>query len=649
MRPGRSTRSQTEFMRMLDVGKRKDRRSHRFHTGLRWMRAGCLGALVILMCAAVSSQERRGLPEDPVARVGNETITAADLLRRMELMPFPDALQPGRPDAAKRKALYALIAERVLANEARRQHLAEDETTLRMRRELENLFIRDELFKREVERKAEPREADIREGLRRFTWEVTVVSYLVRTEEDGKRLANELRHQGEAAMPKDIFTALVTERDTIRIHFDGPDSSFENAAYAIGEGGVSATFRSSKLGWAVLSLIATNPYRIAEHMKPEEQRRHVEQALRRRIETELQDLYARKILATRTALADSAVFNLFADSLIAMWKSDPAYFHRKEGYVVTSDMIDLLIDRLMPFLGRTYVHIEDGDLTLAQVLEMLRYEDFLCAAYEGWEARRELNEEVKHVVGRELLAREGRRLHLESSKPVQADLAMWEGFWAARALTNRVRDTLRIGDEEILDHFVRNVRVFGASYEVNIREILCKDIQRASAILDSLRRGRSLEALATECSLRRDWAERGGESGYFAVADHPVLGFRALLATSGGLQGPFQLDGGYSLFLVLGTRRTKQAITGFDTLRRHVAARLLDDKRRTTMDRYVASLARDENVSVDEDGLKKIHPTMVPMFTRRFMGFGGMMSATPILLRQWEWYDEFKRAAMIIP
>ena len=37
------------------------------------------------------------------------------------------------------------------------------------------------------------------------------------------------------------------------------------------------------------------------------------------------------------------------------------------------------------------------------------------------------------------------------------------------------------------------------------------------------------------------------------------------------------------------------------------------------------------------------------MFTQRFMGFGGMMTAVPLLMQQWEWMKEYEQLAKVIP
>ena len=67
-----------------------------------------------------------------------------------------------------------------------------DEKTGLMKRELENVFVRDELYKREIVAHAAPSPQEIAEGMARIVKEVQVLSFLVRSESEGASLAHML-------------------------------------------------------------------------------------------------------------------------------------------------------------------------------------------------------------------------------------------------------------------------------------------------------------------------------------------------------------------------------------------------------------------------------------------------------------------------
>ena len=580
--------------------------------------------------------------------VGKKAITAAELIKRIEMVPFPAKQQSAQSDEMKLKALYALIAEKVLANEARRAGIHEDKITTLMYHELESLFIRDELFKREVESKATPTEEEVFAGMNRLQWELKVISFLVRSEADGWELVRHLRTSKPDSMIGRLPASLFTELDTIKIRFGGPDSVYEKVAFSLGSSKVSKPFYSHNLGWSVLYLLEkyTNPQ--VANMNIDERRNLVQKILKVRDAQVFGDRYSLGILATKSAVADSNVFTTFADAIVALRKEiDPRYYQRKSGYMITSEMVDVLIDRLRPILDTTFINIPDGPMTLGEVLEMLRYENFISRSLDGFSFMVELNEEIKHLVANEFLAREGRRQNLQYSASVRNDLSLWTDYWAARQLYYTVRDSVTVSDEDILQHLVKNKEFFGRYYQVNVREILCRSLQDASLILDQLQHGEDFERLASQYSIRTEWKKNGGESGFFTVLRNPELGFRAMLSDTGKLEGPYKFPEGYSLFSVLGKRRTKEATVGFDSLAHNVRARLTSEKRKQTTDRFIARLAEEQRVVIDQRKLKTIKLTSIPMFAQRFMGFGGMMTAVPVFLQQWDWIKEFQKKTSI--
>ena len=596
------------------------------------------------------SQDRAVIPQDTLARVGLSAITAHDLLERLELGPFPGKDKPSRFDSVKVKALLSLIAEKVLANEAIRTSISENGVSKLMHHELENLFIRDELFKREVETNATPTPAEVTTGMYRLRWKLKVIAFLVRSEVEGKALVRRLRENKTKNILQGLRRDLFTEVDTIVIRFGGPDSAYENAAYSLRQTRVTQPFYSQNLGWSVLYLLekAVNPE--SAKMTLDERSRNVEKTLKERHEQELGERYTLAVLSAKSAVADSNILNILANSIIELRREiEPKYYQRNGGYMITSEMVDVLIERLKPFLDTTFIAIHEGNMTLGELLEMFRYENFISKSLDGFSFKWELNEEVKHLVGNELLAREGRRQLLQNSTPVQHDMARWNSFWSARQLYYAVRDSVHVTNEDIMEYLLKTKEYFGRSYEVNVREILTHTLETATRVINEVQRGKSMEVLVPQYSMRAEWVKNGGESGYFIIVQHPEIGFRALFAEPGKLIGPVRLDEGYSIFTVLGKRRTKDALVSFDTLCQNVRNRLTAEKRKHATDRFIANLAREQQVRIDYKKLKMVKPTRIQMFAQRFMGFGGMMTAVPLFMLQWDWIKEFEQTAKVIP
>src|SRR5437870_7370568 len=90
------------------------------------------------------------LSRDTLAWVGSRAVTAEDLVRRVELMPWQNPESPGGVDTANVRALEALVAEKLLAQEAERQGVGNGGRIAGMRRALVRALSRDALYRHEV-------------------------------------------------------------------------------------------------------------------------------------------------------------------------------------------------------------------------------------------------------------------------------------------------------------------------------------------------------------------------------------------------------------------------------------------------------------------------------------------------------------------
>ena len=83
---------------------------------------------------------------DTLAWVDGHAITADDLRRRIELMPWPVKHGNASLDSARVKALESLVAEQLLAEQARREGLDQSNRLVRTREALRKTLVRDALY-----------------------------------------------------------------------------------------------------------------------------------------------------------------------------------------------------------------------------------------------------------------------------------------------------------------------------------------------------------------------------------------------------------------------------------------------------------------------------------------------------------------------
>jgi hypothetical protein len=611
-----------------------------------------LCSILPLHAIPLSAQQVNQLPEDTLAEVGADVITGTDLIERIELMPWQGKDQHAMLDSSKIKALQSIVAERLLAAEAVSRGIGFDSLTQLRLRTLEGTFVRDELYKREVGSKVRVSPEEITAGLRRYASQREMLVLRCPSEKSARELSmalgstlnvDSVAHAG--------FGRAVLSIDTVTVNFGIADDLLEDCAYSLDtDHPVSAPCYSQSLDWVVLVLLAdkTNPAYSRQEIAG--QISAVRQILRSRKARVGGAQYMASLLGLRRGETDRQVFGLLAKSMYAIIRSDTVMHKRQRRFFVAPEEIDRLEDTLRPDLGRVLVSMPDGGLTLGMAIQAFRIEPFSSPSLGRRAFSYVLNESVRRIVQEEFIAREGYKRNLQYSAPVRHDVASWSGRWLSRSMEDEIPGNGEPTEEEELDGLIEYAGVLSSSYEVNIREILTDSLSKAAHYRELLLAGEDMAGLARSVSKRKGWADRGGESGFFNVQAFPELGVRALAADTGRLIGPVRLAGGYSLFIVLGKHLASgDSVVTLDSLRNAMHSYIRSRHRQRAVDRFIAGLAEKYGVKMYYDKLRDISISPHNMFTRRYIGFGGIMNAAPLLKPEWGWVQEYIRAGNQMP
>jgi len=597
------------------------------------------------------SQTDRSLPTDTLAEIGTKVITGRDLLERIELMPWQGKDKPRQHDSAKVKALQSLVAEQLLALEASSQGLGADSVTVKYRKNVEHLLVRDELFKREVKAKVTITDEEIRRGMKKYASQLTLLQFGVRSEGDGKELCKVLRRGVRPDSVVRRFTkGFFTRLDSLTVNFGGLDENLEEVAYALDlKNRVSEPVKSQFFGWVVLYLVngTTNP----DYAKRtfQDRLRVVERDIRQRKENVLGSRYHATVLAPKKATAKPEMFELFARTAHDIVVADSAHYRQNGSYSLIMIM-NPLSEKLSPYLAEEFVEVEGGGMTMADIIEGFRNLQFSFPSLNEEDFRLRLNASIKEIVAADLMSREGFRQNLHQTEEVRHDVGLWSDYWVSRLLERKIYHSATVTDEDVQRYLVEHGTVLGEPYEVNVREILSDSLREALDNIEKLSQGADMADLARQISKRALWANRGGESGFFRVSGFPELGFPALDQDPGKLVGPVRIQNRYSIFTVLGKRKDpSDSILTFDSLKAVVRQVLQEQKGQQAVNKYIASLAKSYGPKIYCNRLSKVTVLPANMVTRRFIGFGGVMVATPLLYPQWEWIREVKDMKHLVP
>ncbi|MDT8323107.1 MAG: hypothetical protein RRA94_03265, partial [Bacteroidota bacterium] len=118
---------------------------------------------VILFLACAASVAAQTSDDAVIATVGDDAITAGEFRARYALTVFPYKDHERLTPVVLRQFLYSLVAERLLAQEARRNGYDAEDRFRRNLRLAEEMFVRDRLFRDSVRARVDVTVEEIRQ------------------------------------------------------------------------------------------------------------------------------------------------------------------------------------------------------------------------------------------------------------------------------------------------------------------------------------------------------------------------------------------------------------------------------------------------------------------------------------------------------
>ncbi len=131
-----------------------------------------------------------------------------------------------------------------------------------------------------------------------------------------------------------------------------------------------------------------------------------------------------------------------------------------------------------------------------------------------------------------------KRLEVEEKVTAEKERLLLQGLWE-----ELLEDALEVSEEEARAHYEAHPEMYWAPEEIIVQEIMVADESLAQELLEQIRNGADMAALATKHSIRRDADENGG---LYALRAFEKIVYKELMdaavsAPERELQGPIEL------------------------------------------------------------------------------------------------------------
>lgn len=295
------------------------------------------------------------------------------------------------------------------------------------------------------------------------------------------------------------------------------------------------------------------------------------------------------------------------------------------------------------FLKSILVAYSKNNSTIQQFINYLMFEGFKISRIEENVITSKLKKSLDFFIQQELLYLEGVKRGYHELPEIKKELNTWKESYTAQLLRNDFLDSVNVSNDEVLSYYNKILNQPDSVNQVNIIEILTDKLENIEIILNELDKGKDFKDLAAKYN-QREWTKKAnGEYGLFPINMHGEIGKIASTMKLNEVYGPVKVAEGYSLIKLIDKKESEKKITKtFEEMKAQLVNDLKSSKLENLFDDYTVKLANKFGLKINPDVVNSIKLTKVNMFTYRYMGFGGRISATPYISPNYKWSEKLK-------
>lgn len=585
----------------------------------------------------------------PLAKVGSEIITVDEFKNRYEFMPHLN-YSSDNEDTLKKEFLYSLIAERLWALEALEKRIDTLEILKQSLKTLEKLFVKDELFRYEVENKIQLSAEELSKGLIR----VPRILYIhILTSPDSIEIYS-------------LYYSLLDRKDFDSILVNRPEFNSQQKPFQIKLGTLSNKLAEDlvfnlKLNEFSTPINSDSTWYIFKVVKEEidstlinnneTARNKTISVLKERKRKIIAGRFLDSLLGGRTITADNDLFASFTDELVRILHERISKSNsdtNKNIDLTSQDLFKALqiIDKAK--LNSLFFRFDNTELTLKDFIYYLMYQKVSFTSLKSNRIKYVINSSVKQFIEDEIITAEGYKRNLNLRPNVQKEINIWRNYYLSEIMMNKFADSVTVSNSDIENYLLQ--KSFSGTNELmlNIVEILTNNLDDMMIILDEIKNGKNFRELAKQYNQRAYTKASYGEWGYFLANSADEIGQVASRLSVGEIYGPIRVKEGYSIFQLIDKKVVSDSIIKInEEPKDYIKMKLTLSKMNTLINLNTKYLSEKYGVEINEQLLDDIQLSPINMFTYKLIGFGGKIAAMPITIPIFEWYYLYEKS--IIP
>lgn len=581
----------------------------------------------------------------PVARIGSTLLSEDEFLERYELTPVFGKQNKSNKGENKLKFLYTLIAEKLWALQALEEKL---DTTDAMKITYESflkMFVRDFLYQKEIRSQVNISEQEILTAYARNSTKL-YVNYLI---SEDKNEIDYLYAFLKKGIPFDTILAespeFLEQTSPLEIVYGQMDESTEDSLYRLRKGEYTSPILTPD-GWYIFRLTNRVENLLLEADERDNSFKTAKQIVQTRKERKLYLKFYENYFKGIQVDVDAELLKSLTLQLSRILHDKSIRYQNKPNdkiYLEPLEVAQILQYYPTDTLNQILVKFSDDPVTLKKFILSLGFDGFSVTETSLENVFKKLNSRTRSFIEKELLSREGIKRGYQNEPNVKSSLKIWFDNYLFQMLQSRFTDTVSVTDQEAHEFYKSYSKGYKFPVRLNIIEILTDSLEIITKILTEVEKGTDFKTLANLYNKRESTKAKGGEYGFTPVSLLGEIGKIASMMSIGDVYGPIKLPEGYSVIKLLDKEIEKmdESRQPFEKVKTKIKNDLRFQKVKKIMTSYTADLAIKFGIEVDADVLNSIETTGVNSFGIRYLGFGGRITAAPLLPPQEDWIDDY--------
>jgi peptidyl-prolyl cis-trans isomerase C len=575
-----------------------------------------------------------------VARVGNKIISDSEYLERYEFTPGFKRHIKQLDDSNKLEFLFTLIAEKLFALEAKNLRLDTTEVIRFSQKAFERMFVRDKLFQEEIKKKISVSEKEIFDATVKNNSKLYVNFLFSQDKNEIEQIYNYLM-QG---IPFDSILVQSPEygeqKVPVEVLFGQMEETIEDSLFRMKVGEFTKPILTPD-GWYIFRLVNKSQNLFLTEKDKEDAAKTVARIVENRKLIKRQKEFYAEFFRNMKVDVDPKLFEILAQKISSVFeykRNNFTYQENQPTYLDAQNVINIENEFGESNLTQPFIKFEEQPVTLKEFIRMLAFDGFNSKEYKINFIRAALDFQTKRFIEQELFYREGLKRGYDKLPEIQNEVERWLDNYLFQMLQNKIVDSIQVSDEELREYYEMMNQPKSFPTVVNIIEVLTDDINIVDTVLTELKKGTDIRLLAARYSIRDFTKGKNGEFGKFPVTMHGEIGKIAATMQVGDIYGPLKLPEGYSIFKLIekDTAYVEKPKT-FEQVKDQYRQDLAFKKAQAKLNDYTYNLAMKYNIELNLPELDKIQTTRLPSFGIRNLGFGGKITAVPILAPNVEW------------